>query len=245
MMISKLIAHIHWNLTGSLMSQLMFTSHHLALLPSRSPLFPLSSSDLAFLSHFSQHPFLSSLFLPWVAVLPLHSFLRKWNFMFFLFHTSFHHFSPCLTSVSIDSHPPWNSFCILSPLWQEPVKLPRSVVAARPFPKKGHPTRGNGGDRGLERIIQGTSKSLLLRSPVLFSWYPGTGNRDYRVKTYYLLKTHNIGGFVLAVLFRPFITSGCWLLCLCNSENKGASANKDHREEGTQESWVGLKRMCG
>lgn len=117
------------------------TSYHFALLPSRSPLFPLSSSDLAFLSHFSQHPFLSSLFLPWVAILPLHSFLWKWNLMFFLSHASFHHFSPCLALISIDSHPPWNSFCILFPLWQEPVKPPRSVVAAR----KRHPTRGNGG----------------------------------------------------------------------------------------------------
>lgn len=249
MMISKMITRIHWNLTGSLMPQLiifLLFSYVLSFRP--APLtFPSFSSLLIrpclFVSFLSTSiPVIS------ISALSCHPppslLFVKMKLNVFSSHASLHHFSPCLASVSIDSHPPWNSFCVLFPLWQEPVKPPRSVVAAR----KRHPTRGNGGDKGLERIIQGTSKSLPLRSPLLFSWYPRSGpaacNGDYRVKTYYLLKTQNIGGFVLAVLFRPFIASGCWLLYLCNSENKGASANKDHREEGTQESWVGLKRMC-
>lgn len=146
-----LIWSIHWSLRGSFMSQLTYfflcmdffpPSYGLLYCPppftSHSPHF-LSSSDLFSLSHFSQHPFLSYLFLPRL-VIQLHSFLWKWKYIFFhSFPSSFHHFSACLVLVSMDTLPPLNSCCHVFLLWQEsePVEHSTRVVAARPCPKSG------------------------------------------------------------------------------------------------------------
>lgn len=174
----SLIKSICWNLILCLSLIYFFPSlYFFSSLMSSSPRF-LSSSDLFSLSHFSQHPFPSSLLLLRFAILPLHSSFVKMKLYFFFHPVSFHHFSPRL-HFSLN----W-----LSPSLKLILYFISSLTGIRTsgaadqggcsqaLPKKRCPTRGNGGDEGLEDNPGYVQVPPVERSPILL-WYPRQAGR--------------------------------------------------------------------